>query len=156
MRQMEQEGEHPTGLAAIRALLPTGFRRVEDLAMQKNWIDRDGNCIAFPDTKSRAQPRVVGDAALEHLVRQAEVSNSAFVFPADWGNGHFTGIVRVLDRVCARAGLSRLRRTRCGIPTRALPHRRLQRVDRLWPAGARSAWRHTALRPSGYRPNHCR
>jgi integrase len=33
-------------------------------------------------------------------------ADSPFVFPADWGDGHFIGIVRVLDRVCARAKLA--------------------------------------------------
>ena len=31
---------------------------------------------------------------------------SPFVFPADWGDGHFVGIVRVLERVCAKAKLN--------------------------------------------------
>lgn len=106
MRQMEREGEHPTGLAAIRALLLTGFRRMEVLGMRKDWIDREGNCVAFPETKSGSQMRVAGDTALDLLATQACVSSSPFVFPADWGDGHFVGIVRVLERVCKRAGLS--------------------------------------------------
>lgn len=32
-------------------------------------------------------------------------AGSGFFFPADWGEGHFVGIVRVLDRVCAMARL---------------------------------------------------
>jgi integrase len=28
-----------------------------------------------------------------------------WVFPADWGDGHFIGLPRVLARLCARAGL---------------------------------------------------
>ena len=36
---------------------------------------------------------------------QGQRSNSPYVFPADWGDGHFIGVVRVLDRVCARARL---------------------------------------------------
>ncbi len=31
--------------------------------------------------------------------------DSAYVFAADWGDGHFIGVVRVLDRVCAKAKL---------------------------------------------------
>ena len=31
---------------------------------------------------------------------------SPFVFPADWGDGHFVGVVRVLDRVCVKAKLN--------------------------------------------------
>ena len=40
------------------------------------------------------------------LQDQARISKSAYVFPADWGDGHFVGVVRVLDRVCQRAGLA--------------------------------------------------
>lgn len=103
--QMEVEAEHPTGLAAIRAMLLTGFRRMEVLAMRKEWIDPDENCVGFPDTKSGAQMRAIGDAAVRHLMSQGQRSDSPYVFPADWGDGHFIGVVRVLDRVCARAGL---------------------------------------------------
>jgi integrase len=105
MAQMEREGEHPTALAAIRTMLLTGFRRMEVLAMRKAWIEPDDNCVAFPDTKSGAQMRAAGDAAITLLLSQGQRSASSFVFPADWGEGHFIGVVRVLDRVCARAGL---------------------------------------------------
>jgi integrase len=105
MKQMEREGEHPTGLAAIRVMLQTGFRRMEVLAMRKEWVEPDDNCVAFPDTKSGAQIRAAGDAAIMELMSQGQRSASPYVFPADWGDGHFIGVVRVLDRVCARAGL---------------------------------------------------
>jgi integrase len=108
MAQMEREGEHPTGLAAIRTMLLTGFRRMEVLAMRKAWIEPDDNCVAFPDTKSGAQMRAAGDAAITLLLSQGQRNSSPFVFPADWGEGHFIGVVRVLDRVCARAGLERV------------------------------------------------
>jgi integrase len=35
----------------------------------------------------------------------AQRSSSPFVFPVDWGDGHFVGVVRVLERICAKAGL---------------------------------------------------
>jgi integrase len=89
-------------------MLLTGFRRMEVLAMRKEWIEPDDNCVGFPDTKSGAQMRAAGDAAITHLLSQGQRSSSAFVFPADWGEGHFIGVVRVLDRVCARAGLERV------------------------------------------------
>lgn len=105
MTQMEREGEHPTGLAAIRVMLLTGFRRMEVLAMCKEWVQPDDNLVRFPDTKSGPQIRAAGDAAMAVLEAQARRSASSFVFPADWGDGHFIGVVRVLDRVCARTGL---------------------------------------------------
>ena len=106
MLRMEREGEHPTGLAAIRVMLLTGFRRMEVLGMRREWIEEDNNCIAFPDTKSGAQLRAAGDEAIKTMLRQARLKASQFVFAADWGDGHFVGVVRVLDRVCLRAGLA--------------------------------------------------
>jgi integrase len=62
--------------------------------------------VRFPDTKSGAQLRLIGRAAVDLLLAQPQTGNSPFFFPADWGAGHFIGIVRVLDRVCALAGLA--------------------------------------------------
>jgi integrase len=108
MSQMEREGEHPVGIAAIRTMLLSGFRRMEVLAMRKDWIEPDENCVAFPDTKSGPKLRVIGDAAISQLLAQGQRNTSTFVFPADWGDGHFIGVVRVLDRLCARAGLEKV------------------------------------------------
>ena len=57
----------------------------------------------MPDSKSGAQTRVIGRAAVDLLLAQQETAKSPFFFPADWGEGHFIGIVR--DRVCGKAGL---------------------------------------------------
>lgn len=76
--------------------------------MRKEWVEPDDNCVAFPDTKSGAQMRAAGDAAIIELMSQGQRSTSPYVFPADWGDGHFIGVVRVLDRVCARAGLEKV------------------------------------------------
>jgi integrase len=105
LREAAKDGEHPTGLAAIRFLLLTGFRRMEGLGVQRAWLDEEEGAIRFPDTKSGAQIRVVGQAAIDFLVAQQE-TKSTFFFPADWGGGHFIGVVRVLDRVCERAKLA--------------------------------------------------
>ena len=105
MREMAADGEHPTGLAAIRLMLLTGFRRMEALGLARCWFSRKEHCIRFPDTKSGAQIRVLGEAAMDCVAAQPAREGSPFVFPADWGAGHFIGVVRVLDRVCARAKL---------------------------------------------------
>ena len=104
MRTAEQDGEHPTGLAAIRFLLMTGFRRMEGLGLQKPWLDAEEGSIRFPDTKSGPQTRVIGSPAVDLLLAQPR-TKSPFFFPADLGDGHFIGVVRVLDRVCAAARL---------------------------------------------------
>lgn len=105
MASAEQENEHPTGLAAIRAMLLTGFRRLEVLGMHRAWIRAQEHSICLPDTKTGQQVRIIGQAAIDLLARQPVREDSPFVFPADWGDGHFIGVVRVLDRVCARAKL---------------------------------------------------
>ena len=105
MRQVGEDGEHPTGLAAIRFLLLTGFRRMEALGLRRAWLDEEECVIRLPDTKSGPQLRVIGQAASDLLLDQPE-TGSPFFFPADWGDSHFVGIVRVLDRVCQRARLT--------------------------------------------------
>lgn len=105
MREATRDGEHPTGLAAIRFLLLTGFRRMEGLGVQRPWLDEEDGAVRFPDTKSGAQTRVIGQAAVDLLLAQPQ-TKSPFFFPADWGEGHFIGVVRVLDRVCERAKLA--------------------------------------------------
>lgn len=105
MRELAIEGEHATGLSAIRLLLLTGFRRLEALGLQRTWFDAEARCIRFPDTKSGAQLRVIGQAACNLIQGQAAQKGSPYVFPADWGEGHFIGVVRILDRVCGRAEL---------------------------------------------------
>ena len=105
LRAVTEEGEHATALAAIRFLLLTGFRRMEALGLQRAWLDEEEEAIRFPDTKSGAQTRVIGRAGVELLLEQPK-TKAPFFFPADWGEGHFIGVVRVLDRVCEKARLA--------------------------------------------------
>jgi Arm DNA-binding domain len=63
-----EDGEHPTGLAAIRFLLLTGFRRMEGLGLNRAWLDEEEGAVRFPDTKSGAQTRVIGQVAVDLLL----------------------------------------------------------------------------------------
>jgi integrase len=105
MREAESEGESRTGIAAIRALLLTGCRRSEVLALRWAWLDAKARCIRFEDTKSGAQLRPVGTTAAKYLASQTRREACQWVFAADRGDGHFIGLPRVLARLCARAGL---------------------------------------------------
>jgi hypothetical protein len=89
MREVAADGEHPTGLAAIRLMLLTGFRRMEVLGLKRPWFSRRDHCIRFPDTKSGARIRALGEAAMYCIEAQPTRAGSLFVFPADWGDGHF-------------------------------------------------------------------
>jgi integrase len=104
LREAEADHEHPKGIAVIRLLLLTGFRRLEALSLKRAWLLQEENAVHFAITKTGAQRRVVGQAAVDLLISQPD-TGSKFFFPADWGDGHFVGVVRVLDRVCQRAGI---------------------------------------------------
>ena len=104
LREAEADCEHPKGLAVIRLLLLTGFRRLEALSLERRSLLDDENAVHFATTKTGAQRRVIGKAAVDLLKAQPD-TGSKFFFPADWGDGHFIGVVRVLDRICARAGI---------------------------------------------------
>ena len=105
MQEAAKAGENPTGLAALQALLLTGCRRNEVLALPWAWIDAKAGCIRFGDTKSGAQLRPIGARAAQFLASQSVKEGSPWVFPADHGDGHFIGLPRVLKRLCARAGI---------------------------------------------------
>ena len=106
IREAEAEGENRTGISAARALLLTGCRKMEILALPWEWLDVRACCIRFGDTKSGAQLRPIGAAAVDHLSAQPKRDGCDWVFPADRGDGHFVGLPRVLNRLCARAGLA--------------------------------------------------
>jgi integrase len=99
-------GEHPTGIAATRFLLLTGFRRQEALGLKASWVDRDQHCVRLPDTKSGPQVRVIGQAAMAEIQSRPMHRNSTYVFPADWGDGHFTAVAMTLRRLCSAASLN--------------------------------------------------
>jgi integrase len=52
----------------------------------------------------RAKSQHFGDPVADDFPQPYE--RSPYFFPADWGEGHFIGIVRVLDRVAALARLA--------------------------------------------------
>jgi integrase len=105
MRRATADAENRTGVAAIHALLLTGCRRNEILALPWAWLDMKARCIRFEDTKSGPQLRPIGVAAVKHIAAQRRYEDSQWVFPADRGDGHFVGLPRVLARLCLRAAL---------------------------------------------------
>ncbi len=105
MREAETAGENATGLAAIRLLLLTGLRRMEALALRREWVDSHAHCIRFEDTKSGAQLRPIGAEAVRLIEAQPVCDGCPWMFPASDGDGHFVGLPKVLKRICAKAGL---------------------------------------------------
>lgn len=108
MREAAADSEHPMAIAAIRLMLLSGFRRMEALSLERSWAERRRHCVHFPDTKSGEQIRALGQAAFDCIDTVPARAKSPYVFPADVGEGHFIGVVRVLARICKRAKLERV------------------------------------------------
>jgi integrase len=105
LRESERQGESPVALAAIRLLLLTGLRRMEALSLRQLIVDDEAGCIRFDDTKSGPQIRPIGAEAVRVIQEQRSRNGCHWVFPASHGDGHFVGLPKVLERICARAGL---------------------------------------------------
>ena len=105
MRDADMAGENRTALAAIRLLLLTGLRRMEALALRRSSVDIHARCIRFEDTKSGPQLRPIGADAVKLMEAQPVRDGCPWVFPASRGDGHFVGLPKVLERVCASAQL---------------------------------------------------
>jgi integrase len=103
MKIASEHGENRTALAAIKALALTGCRRQEILDLPWDWLDSQRKCIRFADTKTGAQLRPIGEAAVTHLLAQTKIENCDWVFPASSGEGCIVGVPRIFQRLCTAA-----------------------------------------------------
>ncbi|MBJ2154108.1 site-specific integrase [Paracoccus sp. IB05] len=99
----DSPAEPASGVSAIRFLLLTGFRRNEALTLKGHYCIPEKSLVSLPDTKTGAQMRVAGKAALDPI--WMSWGKDAWVFPADRGEGHFVGLPKCLGRICAEAGI---------------------------------------------------
>ena len=99
----------PTAIASIRLLLLTGCRRLEILGLKWSQVDLAGNCLRFDDREVGIKTgglRPLGIAATVLLKNQQRAAvGCEWVFPGLGADGHFIGAPKVLDRLCAKAGL---------------------------------------------------
>ena len=95
--------EHPVGLAIIRLLALTGLRLNEAQSLERSWVFDDGY-IAFGDTKSGPQIRLIGSPALQLLRDQPSIGDEPFIFPSDGGQTHFVAASGVLGRISQKIG----------------------------------------------------
>jgi integrase len=102
-----ESDESKAGRNAVRALLLTGFRRMEALPLRWEPIDVQAHCVRFQDTKSGPQMRTLGRAALEHFaaIKPKDAKPGDFVFPGSSRAGHIVGLPKMWGRIAKRAGL---------------------------------------------------
>jgi len=66
----------------------------------------DQGYVHFPDTKSDGQVRAIGPAAAQLAAGQKARGKCPYVFPSDFGDGHFTAAKGWLARLCATAKIT--------------------------------------------------
>lgn len=101
----ERNGENPTGLAAIRVLLLTGYRISEVIGMERGWLHADKGFVHFPDTKTDGQIRPIGESAISALTSVPQKRGLPLFFPSDLVDRPFSGVPQVLRTLCAVAGI---------------------------------------------------
>ena len=105
LRKAEQEGVNQTALQAIEALALTGCREGEILNLQPGEIDVAGRCLRLRDTKTGAQMRPCGRAALDFIGGVAEGAEGEWGFPSTRRTGSLVETGAPLARVCEIAEL---------------------------------------------------
>jgi integrase len=85
-------------LTAIRLLALTGCRRGEIERLRWSEVDRKDRCLRLGDSKTGASVRPLGSAALR-LLDSLPRGESEFVFPSSRGDGYFSGLPKVWQRI---------------------------------------------------------
>ena len=102
---LETEGEKPKAIAIARLYALTGCRRDEIAGLQWSEVDFERGLLVLDDSKTGKSVRPLGAPAIAVLKAIDKDPESAFVFPAERGNGHYQGARRVWPRVVAKAKL---------------------------------------------------
>ena len=98
------QGMNSSGIAAIRLLLMTGWRRSEATGLRWAEVDISRRTARLEDTKSGASVRPLSRAAVELIAAQPRTSNP-HVFPARVGGKGLQGLPRMWERIRVKAGL---------------------------------------------------
>lgn len=109
-KEMVDSGANKTALDAIYLLALTGARKSEILTLKWFSVDEKGRCFRLPVTKTVAQDRVVGRAALTILADRPK--DSLYVFPATSSRTDtdrpFVGLQKIWAKLRNAAGLPNL------------------------------------------------
>jgi integrase len=104
LARAEAEGANPFGVACVRLLLLTGWRRGEAAGLRWSELDLPGRTARLSDTKTGESARPLARAAVDLLQRMPR-TESPFVFPARTEGRALQGLPRMWERVRSLAGL---------------------------------------------------
>jgi integrase len=112
LSEMEGEGVNPKALSIIRLLALTGARRGEIVNLKRSEVDLDSRTLRLADSKTGQKNIPLNRAAIEILSRiiaEDQPKRSAYLFPAEAGDGPYNGVPKVWQAVRNRIGDPTLR-----------------------------------------------
>lgn len=103
--ELEAEGMNPKAGNIVRLWALTGCRRNEIAGLKWAEVDIASGLLRFEDTKTGKSLRPLGAVAAQILAGIERQEDSPFVFPAESGNGFFTGTKMLWPEIRRRAKL---------------------------------------------------
>ena len=107
--QTAMASEHPSVRHAIKLLLLTGFRKSEALTLKWDYVDFDGKCVRFPDSKTGPKQLPLNPSTLAHLSGLKANSRSEYVFPGKKMGRPLVNLQQPWKRICRRLGFKKVR-----------------------------------------------
>lgn len=105
----EERALNPYALAILKLLVFTGARKGEIEALRWDEIDFEVGYLRLADSKTGQKSIPLNAGALEILSKLVKLNNSAFVFAAYRGGGHYEGTPKVWRVIRSTAGLDDVR-----------------------------------------------
>lgn len=107
LEAVETEGANPKAVDICRLWTLTGCRRNEIAGLEWSAVDFELGRLVFADTKTGRSVRPLGVAALALLkaLRAQAGEKDKFVFPAERGDGFYSGTKRIWPTVTKKANL---------------------------------------------------
>ncbi len=102
---IESKGANPKAVTIARLWALTGCRRDEIAALRWEEVDLEHGFLRLAESKTGKSVRPLGLAAIALLRGMRKSSDSPFVFPAEWGDGHYQGTKRYWQKLTKMANL---------------------------------------------------
>jgi integrase len=99
------DGINQYGIAAVRFLALSGWRRGEVVNLRWDDVDKSRRTATLGDTKTGRSIRPLSHAALDVLAKVPKRDKNPYVFPAAAGTGQIGGLPRYWNEIRAKAKL---------------------------------------------------
>lgn len=109
LEDLEEEGEDPYIIAAIRLLIFTGARRGEILALRWQDVDFERRVLRLPDSKTGAKTVYLNPPALEVLASIERQHGNPHVICGRRHGAHLVNVEKPWRRIRERAGIPDVR-----------------------------------------------